>query len=124
MSAAGVIVFAEAWLALGALVGIAFLVFGLDKVEPNAHGGYVFRVLILPGLILLWPVVLWRWRVAHQSTEDWQNRHSPQRARAGSLGIAMAVGIVLILITAVLVRPDPTAPPPEKIGAVSSGELI
>ena len=124
MSAEGVVTFAEGWLAIGALVAIAFLVFGLDKVEANAQGGYVFRVLILPGLVLLWPVVLWRWRVAHQSSEDWHQRHSPQRTRAGWFGIMLAVAVFLILITAVIVRPGQTPPAPVKIGVLSSGDLI
>lgn len=123
MSAAGVIAFAEGWLAIGALVAIAFVIFGLDKVEANAHGGYVFRVLILPGLALLWPIVLWRWRIARHSTEDWRERHSPQRTPAGWLGISMAVAIFLILITAIVARPDQAPPPPERIGAFPSVDL-
>jgi hypothetical protein len=45
----------------GILVGLAFLVFGLDRLDPAAGGAYAFRPLLLPGLALLWPLVLWRW---------------------------------------------------------------
>ena len=45
----------------GLLVGLAFLVFGLDRLDPAAVGAYAFRPLLLPGLALLWPLVLWRW---------------------------------------------------------------
>jgi hypothetical protein len=45
----------------GLLVGLAFLVFGLDRLDPAAAGAYAFRPLLLPGLALLWPLVLWRW---------------------------------------------------------------
>lgn len=123
MSAAGVIVFAEGWLAIGALVAIAFIFFGLDRVEANAHGGYVFRVLILPGLMLLWPIVLWRWRIALKDGEAWRERHSPERKRAGWFGLSMALGIVLILITALVARPHDNPPAPVKIGAVTSGDV-
>lgn len=118
MSAANLIFAVEIWLGIGAVVAVLFIVAGLDKVEPNAQGGYVFRVLILPGLCLLWPIVLWRWRLAASGAEDWRERHSPQRKSAGFLGFAMAAGLFLILATAVLFRPGADAPPPQKIGAV------
>ena len=77
MSAAGLIDAVQIWLGIGAVVAIAFLAFGIDRIEPNAKGGYVFRVLIAPGLCLIWPIVLWRWRVAGTGSEAWRNRHSP-----------------------------------------------
>ncbi len=49
--------------AAGFGVGLAFLLFGLDRVDPAARGAYAFRPLMLPGLMLLWPLVLWRWAV-------------------------------------------------------------
>jgi hypothetical protein len=49
--------------AVGFGVAVAFLIFGLDRVDDGAHGAYAFRPLMLPGLILLWPLVLWRWAV-------------------------------------------------------------
>ncbi|WP_425407142.1 hypothetical protein [Hwanghaeella sp.] len=118
MSAAGLIAAAEIWLAIGAVVALAFLFVGLDRVEPNARGGYVFRVLIAPGLCLLWPIVLWRWRLIASNREDWHNRHSPQRGAIGWMGFGMAAVIVLILLTALLVRPVQDLPPPQKIGSI------
>jgi hypothetical protein len=49
--------------AAGFGVGVAFLVFGLERCTPAARGAYAFRLLLLPGLMLLWPLVLWRWAV-------------------------------------------------------------
>jgi len=46
----------------GALVALAFLVFGFDRVDPAARGAYAVRPLLVPGLVLLWPLVLERWR--------------------------------------------------------------
>lgn len=46
---------------LGALAAVIFLLVGLDRCEPNARGAYAFRPLLFPGLLLLWPYVLWRW---------------------------------------------------------------
>ena len=50
------------YLAIGAVVAAAFLLFGLDRIDPRARGAYLFRPMIAPGLILLWPLVLPRWR--------------------------------------------------------------
>jgi hypothetical protein len=59
------------WLALayaccGGVAAVAFLAFGLDRIDPSAHRSYAFRPLLVPGLILLWPLVLviWRHRVS------------------------------------------------------------
>ena len=47
--------------ALGALVAVAFLGFGIDRIDPGAQGAYAFRPLLAPGVIVLWPLALWRW---------------------------------------------------------------
>ena len=46
---------------------MAFLLVGLDRIDPVARGAYGFRPLLLPGLVLLWPWVVLRWaRLAGQ----------------------------------------------------------
>ena len=52
----------EVYLWIGAVVALVFLVWGLDRIEPAAHGSYLFRLLLIPGVVGLWPLVLWRWR--------------------------------------------------------------
>ncbi len=47
--------------AIGAVVAVVFLLWGIDRIDPGAHGGYAFRPLLFPGLVLLWPFVLLRW---------------------------------------------------------------
>ena len=47
--------------AAGLLVGVAFLVWGIERLDAAAVGAYAFRPLLLPGLVLLWPLVLRRW---------------------------------------------------------------
>lgn len=49
------------WAGIGLAVAIAFLLFGFDKVDPGAHDAYAVRPLLVPGLVLLWPLVIWRW---------------------------------------------------------------
>lgn len=62
-----ILTLAYAYAAVGCVVTAAFLVFGIDRVDPTARGAYAFRPLLIPGGILLWPVVLWRWRALSRS---------------------------------------------------------
>lgn len=45
----------------GAVVAALFLSVGIDRVDPSARGTYLFRLLLIPGVVGLWPLVLWRW---------------------------------------------------------------
>ncbi|MEM9278339.1 MAG: hypothetical protein AAGA76_07175 [Pseudomonadota bacterium] len=64
MQAAQTIVFLiEAYLGVGLVVAAIFIIFGIERVEPYAKGSLGFRPLLIPGLTLLWPLVLWRWWV-------------------------------------------------------------
>ncbi len=50
------------YLAVGAVFALPFVVVGVGRVDPDArHGTFGFRVLILPGVVLLWPLLLTRW---------------------------------------------------------------
>ncbi len=51
----------SAYLAVGMVVGLVFILFGIDRIDPAARGAHAFRPLLLPGLTLLWPMVLIRW---------------------------------------------------------------
>jgi len=59
--AAGIINAAMAYGAAGALLALVFLLWGIDRVDPSARGAYTFRPLLIPGLVLLWPLVAARW---------------------------------------------------------------
>lgn len=45
----------------GMAVAALFLTIGIDRVDPSARGSYMFRPLIAPGVVVLWPLVLLRW---------------------------------------------------------------
>jgi len=46
----------------GLLFGIAFLTAGVSRVDHAAAGsGVGFRLLILPGVAALWPLLFMRW---------------------------------------------------------------
>ena len=61
MIAGIVVLVCKAWLGIGLVVALWFTAFGVS-VAPDARGSYAFRPLLLPGVALLWPFVLWRWR--------------------------------------------------------------
>lgn len=46
---------------VGVGVGVAFLAFGIERIDQAAVGGHAFRPLLLPGLALFWPLVALRW---------------------------------------------------------------
>ena len=58
-----VVTLVKIYAAIGFVVAVIFLAFGIDRVDPGAHGAYAFRPLLAPGIIVLWPVALWRWLV-------------------------------------------------------------
>lgn len=51
------------YLIMGGVIAAVFLVIGIDRVEPSARGSYAFRPLLIPGICLVWPLVLYRWYV-------------------------------------------------------------
>lgn len=56
--------FAKVWLVAGAVVAGAFLLAGIDRIDPAARRAYAFRPLLIPAILLLWPLVLLRWATA------------------------------------------------------------
>ena len=47
---------------LGLLFGVCFVTVGVSRLDPMAKGtGPGFRLLILPGVAALWPLLLYRW---------------------------------------------------------------
>lgn len=53
---------AGAYLAAGLLFGLAFVSFGVGRVDPAARGAPLqFRLIILPAVAALWPFMLVKW---------------------------------------------------------------
>ena len=54
-----------AYLGAGLAVGVPFVVRGISRVDHSAHDApWSFRLIILPGTVALWPLVLHTWRTA------------------------------------------------------------
>ena len=49
------------YLYIGMGMALIFLLFGIERVNREARGCYLFRILLIPGVIGLWPLVGWRW---------------------------------------------------------------
>lgn len=95
----------QGYAALGAVGAAAFLLAGLDRTMPSARGAYAFRPLLLPGLILLWPLVLWRWvALARGNTDPPPGRH--YRATHRLVWTAFAVLLPATLIAVLALRQD------------------
>jgi hypothetical protein len=48
--------------AIGVVFGIAFVMVGIGRVDPVAKDSTLgFRLIVLPGAALLWPLLLRRW---------------------------------------------------------------
>jgi hypothetical protein len=57
--------------AAGAVFALLFLSLGLTRIDNGAKdAGLVFRLMILPGVIALWPLMLVRWLVGGQPHGD------------------------------------------------------
>lgn len=48
---------------IGGVIALGFVLVGIDRIDAAAQGAYLVRPLLLPGLTLLWPLVLVRWIV-------------------------------------------------------------
>lgn len=52
---------------IGVLIGLSFAFRGVHRIDPAAtHAPLGFRLLIIPGAAVLWPLVWSMWRSAAQ----------------------------------------------------------
>jgi hypothetical protein len=99
-----ILLFAKIWGGVGALVALAFLSFGIDRLDEDAKGAYVFRPLIVPGVLLIWPLVLWRWYILADGKDDWAKRYKPKRNSHNLFALIMPVLIIGIIAAGLSVR--------------------
>ena len=74
----------EIYLARGLLFAVAFAARGVDSLDPAAsESTRGFRILIVPGAMILWPLLLRRWlRGSPQPAEN--NAHRAAALRGDS----------------------------------------
>lgn len=93
------------YLWIGAAVAAVFVSWGMDRVEANARDAFAFRPLVVPGVILIWPLVLLRWRVLERG-ETASRRYRPPRRAQDILALVLAIAIPIIVTTALVMRQD------------------
>lgn len=85
-------------MAIGALISTVFLTIGIDRIDEDAQGAYVFRVLLVPALLMIWPAVLWRWYILESGRDQWSKRHKPPRDAHFWVAILFVVSIPCIIL--------------------------
>lgn len=72
-----------AYLAIGTVATAAIQWRGLSRIDPGTRGaGAGFRLLVTPGLVALWPVVLLAWRRAGRGEVPTGQADSPVSPQA------------------------------------------
>lgn len=104
--AADLIWLAQVYLGFGAVSAAAFLVIGIDRVDENARGVWVFRPFLVPGILLIWPLVLLRWWQMERVGDMGEARFRPPLTSQPRLAAAMALAIVVIITSAMILRQD------------------
>jgi len=104
--AAFLLMLIHVWLWTGAAVALVFLTWGIDRIDEDARGVYVFRVLLVPAILLLWPLVLWRWWRLEVQAGAFMARYRPvRRAHPVAAGL-MCAAMVLLLTLGLSARQD------------------
>ena len=72
MIAAAFLILLGIYLVCGLLFAVPFVFSGVKKIDPHAaHGSWGFRLLIIPGTMAFWPLLLRRWmRGVHEPPEE------------------------------------------------------
>lgn len=103
--AATVLAAASLYAYAGLAVAAVFVLWGAGRVEPNARGAWAFRPLLVPGCVLIWPVVLIRWAVVEAGWDE-ARRHRPPRRAQDALALALVLAIPAIIAVALAARQD------------------
>ena len=65
------LIIAAIYLVIGVLFVIPFLMKGLNKVDEATHGSTIgFKIIIVPGVIVFWPVLLSKWMKSNLNHGD------------------------------------------------------
>jgi len=76
MIAAVFLILLGAYLACGLVFAIPFALVGVKKIDPHAaHGSWGFRLLVIPGTMAFWPLLLRRWATGVEEPPEESNAH-------------------------------------------------
>jgi len=70
-----ILAIAGVYAGIGFVFAIAFVAKGVEQIDHNARGtSFGFRLLILPGSVAFWPMLLRRW-ISRASPPQERNAH-------------------------------------------------
>jgi len=83
MIAAAFLILLGAYLACGLVFAVPFALVGAGRIDPHAaHGSWAFRLLIIPGTMAFWPLLLRRWvNGIHEPPEECNAHRACSRRR-------------------------------------------
>jgi hypothetical protein len=72
MIAAALLILVGIYLACGLIFAVPFALVGVKRIDPHAvQGSWGFRLLIIPGTLAFWPLLLRRWlKGVHEPPEE------------------------------------------------------
>jgi len=78
-----IVTLTAAYFVVGCVVALAVVVAGLGRLDPvAAHGTWGFRLLVVPGLAALWPLILHRVVMGAGHPPEESNAHRLAARRA------------------------------------------
>ena len=76
MIAAALLILLGIYLACGLVFAVPFALFGVKKIDSHAaHGSWGFRLLVIPGTLAFWPLLLRRWAKGIGEPPEERNAH-------------------------------------------------
>jgi hypothetical protein len=76
MIALAFLILLAVYLGCGLLFCIPFALVGVKQIDPHAvHGSWGFRLLIIPGTMVFWPLLLKRWASGVKTPPEECNAH-------------------------------------------------
>lgn len=84
--AATLVGLAGVYVAVGLVFGVAFVTRGVVRIDPGAHGASLgFRLVVLPGVVALWPLLASRWYGGSRTPPVEHNAHRSAARAAGEV---------------------------------------
>lgn len=85
MTSEAIVTILMGYAAIGLVFAVLFVSVGVNKIDHQARGaGIGFRLIILPGVAALWPLVLSRWARGVSEPPAERNPHRARAMRGGA----------------------------------------
>ena len=104
-----IILAAQIYGGVGLLVAAWFLLWRIERVDPVARGAYAFRPLLIPGIVLLWPLVIWRGIARPGAGREFRAAHA-------RIWVGLSIVLPLLVLGSLALRQNgPTEAPPVRL---------